>query len=64
MLRKWLWERAGFMLAVFVLGGLFLGWFLPATEQLVEIFAFGQIIMAVVVLAREAPKLADGGKLL
>jgi hypothetical protein len=54
---EWLWERAAFVLAVLVLGGLILGWFLPVTQNAVFAFALGQIIMAVVVLIRESQRL-------
>jgi hypothetical protein len=42
------------MLAVFVLGSLVLGWFLPATYDLVVTFGICQMLMAVVVLVRES----------
>ena len=51
---KWLWERSASMLAVFVLGSLVLGWFLPATYDLVVTFGICQMLMAVVVLVRES----------
>ena len=53
-LRKWLWDRSGFILAALVLGSLVLGWIFPATQDAVMSFAFGQIIMAIVVLIKES----------
>jgi hypothetical protein len=55
----WFLKRSAFLLAVFVLGGLVLGWFLPATRDAVLGLALGQIVMAVVVLINESMKIAQ-----
>lgn len=49
-------KRSAFLLSICVLGGLVLGWFLPATQHIVTTFAYGQIIMAVIVLVQESIK--------
>jgi hypothetical protein len=57
-LRKWAWDRSGFLLAILVLSGLVAGWNLPDTRETVEALAFGQIIMAIVVVIREGLNIA------
>jgi hypothetical protein len=53
--RKFL-DRSAFLLATVVLGGLILGWFLPATRDAVLACALAQIAMAIVVLINESTK--------
>jgi hypothetical protein len=59
---NWIFRRSAFMLSIFVLGALVLGWFLPATESEVQAFAVGQIIMALIVLFQESKKLATANR--
>lgn len=58
MVREWLWDRSGLMLALSVLGGPVAGWFRPATDDVVVGLALAQIVMAVVVAIRELRRLA------
>ncbi len=58
---RWFLGKSAFLLALFVLLGLVLGWFLPGTRQLVVSLAYGQIIMAIVVLAQESVKMSGKG---
>lgn len=58
-LQKWLWEKSGFTLASLVLAALIAGWFLPETRDAVTALAFGQIIMAIVVIVREGKNLTQ-----
>lgn len=56
MIRRYL-DMAPLMLGCFVLTGLVLGWFLPATYNLVFSLAMGQIVLAIIVVIREAQRL-------
>jgi hypothetical protein len=58
MVREWLWDRSGLLLALSVLGGLVAGLFLPGIYDVVVSLAYGQIVMAIVVAIREARRLA------
>jgi hypothetical protein len=59
ILKKWLWQRSAFLLTIFVLGGLILGWFLPYTREEVVAFAIAQIVLAMVVLVKEDREMAN-----
>lgn len=53
LLKKWLWEKSGFTLAILIFASLIAGWGLPDTANLVMAMAIAQIIMAVVVVVKE-----------
>ena len=55
--RKWFWEKSAFVLAACVLCGLIAGLMLPPTSPALPAWAFAQIIMAFVVMAREGMRL-------
>jgi hypothetical protein len=57
-LREWFWDRAAFTLAIFVLGGQVLD-LVTANYNLALLFAFGQTVMAIVILVKEGVRLAD-----
>ena len=58
-MHRWL-DMAPFLLGALVLGSLMLGWFLPATYDVVFMFAMMQIVLAIVVVIREGLRLFSG----
>jgi hypothetical protein len=55
---NWFLKRSALILAVCVLSGFILGWFLPTTQDWVLALGFAQIVMAIIVLIRESVKLS------
>jgi len=59
ILNKWLWDKAGFTLAILVLVGAVLAWILPFFPPLIGfIVALAEIALAVVVVVKESRTLS------